>query len=63
MNTAAFDGTPGSPHSEARIDVAGGSTANLQIDVNGNDIMDSNDIEIHLTNYTGTLHDQSFILV
>lgn len=58
VDTAAFSG---SAHSEARIDVAG-STANLQIDVNGDGLMDSHDIEIHLTNYTGTLHDQNFIL-
>jgi hypothetical protein len=24
--------------------------------------MDSNDVEIHLTNYTGTLHNSNFIL-
>src|ERR1035437_3302945 len=53
VGTAAFDGSLGAPHSEARVDVAGG-TANLQIDVNGDGLMDSHDIEIHLTNYVGT---------
>jgi hypothetical protein len=62
MDAAAFDGSAGSPHSEARIDVAG-TTANLQIDVNGDGVMDSHDIEIHLTNFTGTLHDSNFVLI
>jgi Ca2+-binding RTX toxin-like protein len=61
VGTAGFDGSAGSLHSEARVDVTGG-TANLQIDVNGDGVMDSHDIEIHLTNYTGTLHDQNFML-
>jgi hypothetical protein len=61
MDTAAFDGSAASPHSEARVDMAGGN-ATLQIDVNGDGVMDSHDIEIHLTNYTGTLHDSNFIL-
>nr|WP_311985852.1 hypothetical protein [Bradyrhizobium canariense] len=61
MDTAAFDGSAGSPHSEARVDQSGGN-ATLQIDVNGNGVMDGNDIEIHLANYTGTLHDQNFLL-
>jgi hypothetical protein len=41
--------------------VAGGN-ATLQIDVNGDGVMDASDIEIHLTNYTGTLHDSNFML-
>jgi hypothetical protein len=61
VDTAAFDGSAGSPHSEARVDQSGGN-ATLQIDVNGNGVMDGNDIEIHLANYTGTLHDQNFLL-
>ncbi len=61
VGTAAFDGSLGAPHSEARVDVAGG-TANLQIDVNGDGLMDSHDIEIHLTNYVGTLQSSNFIL-
>ena len=51
----------GGPHSEAHIDTAGGD-ANLQIDVNGDGVMDSHDIEIHLANYMGTLHNSNFIL-
>ena len=61
VDTAAFDGTAGTPHSEARVDTTGGN-ATLQIDVNGDGVMDANDIEIHLTNYTGTLHDSNFLL-
>nr|WP_249810728.1 VCBS domain-containing protein [Bradyrhizobium sp. 17] len=61
VDTAAFDGSAGSPHSEARVDQSGGN-ATLQIDVNGNGVMDGNDIEILLANYTGTLHDQNFLL-
>ena len=61
VGTAAFDGSAGAPHSEARVDTAGG-TANLQIDVNGDGVMDSHDIEIHLTNYIGTLHNSNFLL-
>jgi hypothetical protein len=49
------------PHSEARVDTTGGN-ATLQIDVNGDGVMDAHDIEIHLTNYTGTLHDSNFLL-
>jgi hypothetical protein len=61
MDTAAFDGSAATPHSEARVDQTGGN-ATLQIDVNGDGLMDANDIQIHLTNYTGTLHDANFIL-
>jgi Ca2+-binding RTX toxin-like protein len=61
VDTAAFDGSAGAPHSEARIDTAG-PNATLQIDVNGDGVMDSHDIEIHLTNYIGTLHDSNFLL-
>jgi hypothetical protein len=61
MDTAAFDGSAATPHSEARVDQTGGN-ATLQIDVNGDGLMDANDIEIHLTNYTGMLHDANFIL-
>ncbi|MCK1698913.1 VCBS domain-containing protein [Bradyrhizobium sp. 144] len=61
MDTAAFDGSAGSPHSEARIDQTG-ANATLQIDVNGDGLMDSHDIEIHLSGYVGTLHDQNFML-
>jgi len=43
------------------VDNAGGN-ALLQIDVNGDCQMDSNDIEINLTNYTGTLHNSNFLL-
>jgi VCBS repeat-containing protein len=62
VDTAAFDGSAGSPHSEARLDAAAGGNATLQVDVNGDGVMDANDIEIHLTNYTGTLHDSNFLL-
>jgi hypothetical protein len=61
MDTASFDGTAGAPHSEARVDTTGGN-ATLQIDVNGDGQMGANDIEIHLTNYTGTLQDHNFII-
>ena len=61
VDTAGFDGTAASPQSEARVDTTGGN-ATLQIDVNGDGVMDANDIEIHLTNYTGTLHDANFLL-
>lgn len=61
VDTAAFDGSVGSPRPEARVDQSGGN-ATLQIDVNGDGLMDSNDIDIHLTSYTGTLHDQNFML-
>jgi VCBS repeat-containing protein len=61
MDTAAFDGSAAAPHSEARVDMAGGN-ATLQIDVNGDGVMNSHDIEIHLTSYTGTLHDSNFLL-
>jgi hypothetical protein len=61
MDPAAFDGSVATPHSEARVDVTG-PNATLQIDVNGDGVMDANDIEIHLTNYTGTLHDSNFLL-
>ena len=56
-----FDGTAQAPQSEARVDNSGGN-ATLQIDVNGDGVMDANDVEIHLTNYVGTLHDSNFIL-
>jgi hypothetical protein len=62
VDTAAFDGSAGLPHSEARLDAVVGGNATLQIDVNGDGVMDANDIEIHLTNYTGTLHDSNFLL-
>jgi hypothetical protein len=61
VDTAAFDGTAAAPQSEARVDMTGGN-ATLQIDVNGDGIMDSHDVEVHLTNYVGTLHDSNFIL-
>jgi VCBS repeat-containing protein len=61
VNAAAFDGSAAAPHSEARVDTAGGN-ATLQIDVNGDGVMDSHDIEIHLTNHIGTLHDSNFLL-
>ncbi len=57
IGTAAFDGSG----SEAHIDTAG-PDANLQIDVNGDGVMDSHDIEIHLASYVGTLHNSNFIL-
>jgi len=59
VDTAAFDGTAATP--EARVDMTGGN-ATLQIDVNGDGVMDAHDIEIHLPNYTGTLHDSNFLL-
>jgi VCBS repeat-containing protein len=61
IDTAAFDGTSGSPVSEARIDTSG-PNALLQIDVDGDGLMGANDIEVHLNNYTGTLHDSNFIV-
>jgi hypothetical protein len=61
VGTAGFDGSAGAPHSEARVDTAGGN-ATLQIDVNGDGQFGANDIEIHLTNYTGALHDANFII-
>jgi len=61
IDTAAFDGTSGTHVSEARVDTTGG-TATLQIDVNGDGVMGPNDIEIHLANYVGTLHNSNFIL-
>jgi len=61
VDNAAFDGTAAAPHSEARVDMAGGN-ATLQIDVNGDGVMDAHDIEVHLTNYIGTLHDSNFLL-
>lgn len=39
-----------------------GGNATLQIDVNGGGVMDAHDIEVHLTNYIGTLHDSNFLL-
>jgi hypothetical protein len=35
----------------------------LQIDVNGDGQFGANDIEIHLANLAGTLHDANFVLV
>jgi VCBS repeat-containing protein len=61
VDSAAFDGSAATPHSEARIDMTGGN-ATLQIDVNGDGLMGAHDIEVHLTNYTGTLHDSNFML-
>lgn len=75
INDAAVIGTPtlvdltedasspmlAAPHSEARVDGAG-PNATLQIDVDGDGQMGANDIEVHLTNYTGTLHDSNFII-
>jgi hypothetical protein len=61
VDTAAFDGSVATPHSEARIDMTGGN-ATLQIDVNGDGVMDQHDIEIHLPNHTGTLHSSNFLL-
>ena len=59
VGSDAFDGTPGAPQSEARFDTASGL---LQIDVNGDGFMDSSDIEVHLSNLTGTLTNSNFIL-
>jgi hypothetical protein len=39
-----------------------GPNATLQIDVDGDGQMGANDIEVHLTNYAGTLHDSNFII-
>ena len=61
VDTAAFDGSAATPHSEARVDTTG-ANATLQIDVNGDGVMDAHDIEIHLTNYSGTLRDSNFLL-
>ena len=61
MGTAASTERRASPHSEARVDTTGGN-ATLQIDVNGDGQFGANDIEIHLTNYIGTLHDANFII-
>ena len=61
VGTGTFDGTAQAPQSEARVDNASGN-ATLQIDVNGDGVLDANDVEIHLTNYVGTLHDSNFIL-
>jgi VCBS repeat-containing protein len=61
VDTAAFGGSVATPQSEARVDVTG-PNATLQIDVNGDGVMGANDIEIHLTNYTGTLQDSNFLL-
>ena len=58
IDTAAFDGTSGS---EARIDMSG-PNALLQIDVDGDGLMGAHDIEVHLNNYTGTLHDSNVIV-
>jgi Ca2+-binding RTX toxin-like protein len=59
VGSNAFDGSPGAPHSEARFDAGSGL---LQIDVNGDGVMDTNDIEVHLTNLTGALTNSNFIL-
>jgi hypothetical protein len=40
---------------------AAGGNATPQIDVSVGGVMDANDIEIHLTNDTGTLHDSNFL--
>jgi hypothetical protein len=45
MDTAAFDEPALTPHSEARVDNSGGNTTR-QIEVNGDSLMDSHDIEI-----------------
>jgi len=61
VDTAAFDGSAGSPHSEARV--SGSSTdAVLQIDLDGDGEMGANDVEVFLQGHTGTLHDQNFIV-
>jgi Ca2+-binding RTX toxin-like protein len=61
IGSNAFDGTPAMHQSEARLDVTGGQTT-LQIDVNGDGVMDANDIAVHLTNVLGTLHSSNFVL-
>ena len=58
IGSNAFDGN----HvSEARLDSFGG-VATLQIDVNGDGVMDANDIQIQLTNLTGTLSNANFVV-
>ncbi|MBR0950712.1 VCBS domain-containing protein [Bradyrhizobium canariense] len=61
VDTAAFDGSAGSPHSEARVDGTG-TNAMLQIDVNGDGQFGAGDMEISLVNYAGTLTDSNFLL-
>jgi hypothetical protein len=48
-------------HSQARLDTSLGGTL-LQIDVNGDGVMNASDIEVHLTNLAGTLHNSNFAL-
>ena len=61
VGTAAFSGTPGALHSQARLDLSGGQTT-LQIDVDGNGLMTANDMEIHLLNLTNALNNSNFQL-
>jgi hypothetical protein len=61
VDTAAFDGSAGSPHSEARLEGTG-TSAMLQIDVNGDGQFGAGDMEISLVNYAGTLTDSNFLL-
>ena len=58
VGTAGFDG---GGQSEAHLVTNGGQTV-LQIDVNGDGLITSADMEINLVNLNGTLHDGNFIL-
>jgi VCBS repeat-containing protein len=58
IDTADFSGTS----LEARLDQTGGN-ATLQIDVDGDGLMGTGDMEIHLTNYTGVLSSSNFHIV
>src|SRR6185312_12447886 len=59
INFIGSDAFHGTHTSEARIDINGGN-ALLQIDVNGDGIMDGNDIEVVLNNLTGALSSANF---
>lgn len=58
----AFSGTPGMPHSQARLDTTG-YVPTLQIDVDGDGSMGANDMAIHLINLQGTLSQSNFMLI
>ncbi len=62
IGSNAFDGTSTAHVSEARFQDSGGGNGILQIDVNGDGVMDAHDIEINLTNMHGTLSSANFVV-
>jgi VCBS repeat-containing protein len=61
IGSNAFDGTAAARHSEARLDTSGGQTI-LQIDVNGDGVLDGSDMQILLSNLTGPLNNANFVV-